>query len=98
MPADATSEGYKSLVGVNEYIKVIINSPNRNPNDNDVYYEINLNNFQNLSLTYYSSKIPDRYVYVVNEQSHSVYMVSGIRIDGKYYYSPDYSNIPKIDI
>lgn len=94
----APAEGYLSQAGINAYIGVIINSPYRNPNDNNVYYEIDLNNFENLALTNYSSSNPDKYVYVVNEQSHSVYLVSGIRVDQKYYYSPDYSEIPKIDI
>ena len=98
IPEGTPGSGYMSQAGINQYIGVIVNHPYRNPNDNNVYYEINLNNFENLSLTNYSSKTPDKYVYVVNEQSHSVYMVSGIRVDGTYYYSPDYSDIPKIDI
>ena len=100
LPADAQDDGtYMNQAGVNNYIGVLINNnPYRNLNDNNVYYELDLENFENLTLTNYSHSNPEQYVYVVNEATHSVYLVSGIRIDGIYYYSPDYSKIPKVDI
>lgn len=88
----------RSQEGINGYIGVIVeNYPYRNKNDNNVYYEIDLRNFDNLTLTNYSQSDSEKYVYVVNEASHSVYLVSGIRVNKEYHYSPDYSNIPKLE-
>lgn len=66
-----------------------------NQNDGNKYYVIDLEAFENLTLNYgegykefkttLSSDISD--IYIVNEQSHNVYYVKGIKLDGKTYYT-----------
>lgn len=66
-----------------------------NPNDNDIYYVIDLEQLENLTLNYgqdytnYKNDSSSTYVniYVVNEQSHNVYYVKGITLDNKTYYT-----------
>lgn len=66
-----------------------------NVNDNDVYYVIDLEALDNITLTYgksykkYKSTPSVLYsdLYVVNEQSHSVYYIKGIKFDDKIYYT-----------
>lgn len=66
-----------------------------NPNDNDKYHVIDLEALENLSLTYgkdyetykasKSNNLID--IYIINEKSHSVYYVKGIKFDEKIYYT-----------
>ena len=74
---------------------------NKEPNDNDKYYVIDLKALDGIRLNYGSdySKITTgmtdaqigQYtdVYVVNEQSHHIYYVKGVNIDGIMYYTND---------
>lgn len=66
-----------------------------NQNDENKYYVIDLEAFENLTLNYgegykefkttLSSDIVD--IYIVNEQSHNIYYVKGITLDSKIYYT-----------
>ena len=66
-----------------------------NPNDNDRYYVIDLEALENLNLTYgkdyetyktsHSNSLID--LYIINEISHSIYYVKGIKFDDKIYYT-----------
>lgn len=66
-----------------------------NPNDNDRYYVIDLEALENLNLTYgkdyktykanHSNSLID--IYIINEISHSIYYVKGIKFDDKIYYT-----------
>lgn len=66
-----------------------------NPNDNDKYYVIDLEALEGLNLTYgkdyasykqgHSNSFID--LYVINEASHSIYYVKGIKFDDKIYYT-----------
>lgn len=68
-----------------------------NPNDNTVYYVIDLTALDGISLNYGAdfSKITTDTVndyddlYIINEQSHHVYYARGIELDGVIYYSKD---------
>lgn len=76
-----------------------------NVNDNDVYYVIDIEVLDNMTLTYgkgygtlkqnFEPKITD--VYVVNEKSHTIYYVKGIQYEEKTYYTipSEYSSIVK---
>ena len=71
-----------------------------NPNDNDNYYVIDLEALENINLTYgkdysayktsNSNNLTD--LYIINEASHSVYYVKGIKFDEKIYYTEPKEN------
>lgn len=71
-----------------------------NPNDNDNYYVIDLEALESLNLTYgkdyetyktsHSNSLID--LYVVNEKSHGIYYVKGIKFDDKIYYTQPSEN------
>lgn len=66
-----------------------------NPNDNDVYYVIDLESLENVRLNYGkeyetyktnpSKDLTD--LYIINERSHSIYYVKGIEFDNRIYYT-----------
>ena len=58
-----------------------------NPNDNNVYYEIDLPAIDNLTINYGRKVQNSNDVYVVNEQSHTVYYKLGITVDSETYYT-----------
>ena len=66
-----------------------------NENDDEVYYVIDLAKLDNLTLSYgkgyeeikQGSNIDQTDVYVVNRQSHNVYYVRGIELEGTVYYT-----------
>lgn len=69
------------------YEKEIINFEySINPNDSDVFYEIDLNKLENLKLSYGNKKDSDD-VYIVNEQSHSIYYYKGVEYNKEKYYT-----------
>ncbi len=83
------------------------------PNDNDKYYLLDLKAFEGLTLNYGADfNNPDlttnlvNYtdLYVINEQSHHIYYVRGIEMDGVMYYTNDkdeeiaIKEIPRVDI
>lgn len=58
-----------------------------NPNDNEVYYEIELEKLDNINLTYGKRKQNDKDIYIINEQSHTIYYYSGIEYENKRYFT-----------
>lgn len=73
----------------------IENIKNININDNENYYVVDLESLENVTLTYgkdykkykqvpSSEKID---LYVMNERSHTVYYIEGIKVDNNYYYT-----------
>lgn len=66
-----------------------------NPNDNDKYHVIDLEALESLNLTYgkdygeYKTSNSNGLIdlYIINETSHSVYYVKGIKFDDKIYYT-----------
>ena len=64
-----------------------------NPNDNNIYYEIDLNALENLSLN--NNPNDPTNIYVINEQSHTIYFPNGVIIEGIAYYRlpEEYSEI-----
>jgi len=60
-----------------------------NPNDNDTYYEIDLNKLENLKLFYGNKKTGIKDVYIINEQSHTIYYLEGCEYEGKKIYTKD---------
>ena len=57
----------------------------KNPNDNDIYYNLDLNALDNLSLSRTISMQGDD-VYIVNDASHTIYYPQGLTIKGEVYY------------
>lgn len=53
-----------------------------NPNDNEIYYEIDLEKLENLNITYGKGFLGANDKYIINEQSHTIY----------YYYGIEYKN------
>ena len=66
------------------------NSLDRNPNDNDVYYKINISGLKNYVSTHdgYTIKInnPDD-TYLVNEKTHTIYYSKGIKLKGSWHFT-----------
>lgn len=66
-----------------------------NQNDNENYYVIDLEALENIKLRYgkdyesykqkTNSELTD--IYVINEQSHNIYYIKGVQVDGKTYYT-----------
>lgn len=89
-------------------VEYAINIPEeqKNPNDGEKYYVINLDALEDMRLHYGKefeklkndkeniTKYTD--LYVVNEQSHTVYYVQGINVDGTSYYR-DNETYSKVD-
>lgn len=64
----------------------INNNSDKNAEDNNVYYVIDLEALDNISLSNYPSGEDDD-VYVVNEKTHTVYYPLGIELNGEKHYS-----------
>lgn len=60
-----------------------------NPNDNDNYYEIDLEKLENLQLSYGDGNLGQKDKYIINEQSHTIYYYEGIEYKGKVFYTRD---------
>lgn len=90
---------YYSQYGTLPIIKTkyvnVENIKNININDNENYYVIDLEALENITLTYgkeykeykQTSENQKTDLYVVNEQSHTIYYVKGITLDNKNYYT-----------
>lgn len=65
-----------------------------NPNDNENYYEIDLTKLENLTLNYGSKKSKDD-IYIINEQSHTIYYMPGVNYNNQKFYTRnlDYKEI-----
>lgn len=57
----------------------------KNVNDNDNYYIIDLEAMEGISLNYGKEGTSDD-VYIINEKSHTIYYVKGIEVDGTTYH------------
>lgn len=57
----------------------------KNPNDNDKYYIIDLSALDNLSLSVKITNIGDD-VYIINEETHTIYYPKGIEVNETTYY------------
>jgi len=54
---------------------------NLSPNDGDTYYKIDLSKLSNITLNYKNN------TYIINETSHKIYMIEGIKYEGETYYT-----------
>lgn len=66
-----------------------------NPNDNDIYYEIDLNKLDNISLFFGDKILGSKDIYIINEQSHTIYYLKGCEYDKKIIYTREleYKNV-----
>ena len=85
---------YGALPASIEYIEDIAFEPE--PNDSTIYYVIDLNALEGISLNYgYGFKnitseedtLGNNDVYIINEDSHHIYYAKGIEMDGTVYYT-----------
>lgn len=56
-----------------------------NPNDNNEFYELNLDKLENLSLNYGNRELGNDDIYIINKQSHTIYYKKGIFYNGMNY-------------
>lgn len=57
-----------------------------NPNDNGIFYEIDLSKLENLYLNYGNKKTKED-AYIINEQSHTIYYMQGVNYNNEKYYT-----------
>ena len=58
-----------------------------NPNDNENYYEIDLEKLENLNITYGKGVFGLNDKYIINEQSHTIYYYLGIEYKDEIMYT-----------
>lgn len=58
-----------------------------NPNDNKEFYEIDLEKIENLILNYGKQESGSDDIYIINNQSHTIYYKKGIKYNNKIYYT-----------
>lgn len=58
-----------------------------NPNDGDIYYEIDINKLDNIYLNYGMRKDNSNDYYIINEQSHTIYYFGGINYKNEKQYT-----------
>ncbi len=54
--------------------------------DNDNYYVIDMGKISNVTLNYGGGDINNKNIYIINEKTHNVYYLNGIKYDGTVYY------------
>ena len=99
LPVLRTSDSNIEVFNYKEYIKGLTNTnqePATNANDNDIYYIIDLEALGNITLNYgkdfekYKSnnvvQNVDTDIYIINEESHTIYYVKGIKMDNVTYH------------
>lgn len=64
---------------------IIVVGNQRNPNDDDNYYLININLLKNININYGKGKTATDY-YIINSQSHTIYYLEGVELDGVTQY------------
>jgi len=77
-------------------------------NDGDVFYVIDLSALENLTLNYgkgyednyedSEGKLTTKDLYIINEKSHNIFYLDGIKIDDKTYYTNQDKDSEKIDL
>ena len=55
--------------------------------DNDNYYQINIGDIYNITLNYGGGTRENEDIYIINEQSHEVYYLKGVKLEGVRYYT-----------
>ncbi len=68
-----------------------------NPNDNDNYYEIDLEKLENLNIYYGRRNLGEKDFYIINEQSHTIYYYEGVKNNNEKIYTRKL-NYEKIDL
>ncbi len=58
-----------------------------NPNDNEIFYEIDLSKLENIDLSYGNEKNGPNDIYIINEQSHTIYYLDGIEYNNRKIYT-----------
>lgn len=58
-----------------------------NPNDDNNFYEIDLEKLENLSINYGKKEYGDKDIYIINEQSHTIYYLDGVTYNKDKIYS-----------
>lgn len=58
-----------------------------NPNDNEIYYQIDLNKLEHLNLFYGDKILGIDDIYIINEQSHTVYYYKGFEYNGEIMHA-----------
>lgn len=58
-----------------------------NPNDNEIFYEIDLSKLENIYLSYGNKKNGPNDIYIINEQSHTIYYLDGIEYNNRKIYT-----------
>lgn len=69
-----------------------------NPNDDLVYYEIDLQLLGNIKLTYGNREFGKNDIYIINNNSHTVYYYKGIEFENDIYYTRKDLNYEYIDL
>lgn len=66
-----------------------------NPNDNSNYYEIDLDKLEDIDLYYGKRYKNEKDIYIINEESHTIYYYDGIEYNGYKFFSKelDYMNV-----
>lgn len=62
-------------------------SNSTNPNDNDVYYEIDFEKLDSIYLNYGRKLNNENDYYIINELSHTIYYFDGIEYKNNKYYT-----------
>ncbi len=68
-----------------------------NPNDNNNFYEIDLNKLENLSINYGKKEYGNQDIYIINEQSHTIYYLNGVEYNNQKFYSRNL-NYEKVEL
>lgn len=57
-----------------------------NPNDDDIYYEIDLSKLENIYINYGKRKSENDF-YIINEASHTIYYFKGVKYKNQIYHT-----------
>lgn len=58
-----------------------------NPNDNNNYYEIDLEKLENINLYYGKKNEGEKDIYIINEMSHTIYYYKGVKYNNYNVFS-----------
>ena len=54
--------------------------------DNSNYYQIDISELSNITLKYGGGNATNGDIYIINEQSHEIYYLKGVTLEGNKYY------------